>query len=124
MKLTIDYDLVNWEEPRVQKSWLIQALGNTRRSNVCNRCDISTDNDMDLWLKCRTVKTLYDGACGNCKRQEKSSKCSLASTYEAEITAEKKWDAAEDKALASSVHEHSNADRKRTCFKDSGYFNG
>ena len=93
---------------------------------MCNRCSSSTahSDDYDMWLKCRTVKGLYDGVCGNCKRQEKGCKCSLASIYEAEITAEKKWDDAEDKALVANTHKRRDPLKGRTAFKESGYFNG
>ena len=110
---------------RVKESWLIQALGGTRRSKKCLRCVEGRPGDFDLWVQCRTVQGLYDGACANCKRQEKGLHCTLSKAFMQEETEAEKYSQSKDRAESAEVERTVPASSKdRTCKYTKGYFNG
>ena len=77
MKEEVDFNEGRPLERRLIESFVIQALGATRRK-VCKACKAGKG----MYKQCRTAGDLFDGVCGNCKRRERCGECEYSAVYQ------------------------------------------
>jgi hypothetical protein len=72
-------------ERRLIESFVIQALGTTRRK-VCDPCA----EGKGIYKQCRTREGFFGGACGNCKRRERCGECNFSDVFKEALREELK----------------------------------